>query len=137
MSASKRNMPMTLFRYGVVGFCTNAVGYFFYLGVTWLGFGPKSAMSILYVIGATMGFIGNRRWVFGHDGRMLTSVVRYWVAHTIGYWVNFALLYGLVDVLGYPHRYVQAGAILVVAGCLFLMFHFFVFPRAIARRATA
>jgi putative flippase GtrA len=130
VSEGKRNVPLTLLRYGVVGLCTNAMGYFLYLGVTWLGIGPKTSMSLLYVIGATMGFVGNRRWVFAHDGRALTSAVRYWIAHSIGYGINFLLLYTLVDVLGYPHRLVQAAAILLVAACLFLMFHFFVFPNS-------
>ena len=129
MSELKRNVPLTLIRYGVVGLCTNAVGYFLYLGVTWLGIGPKTAMSLLYAIGATLGFIGNRRWVFSHDGQALASMVRYWIAHTIGYAINFALLYGLVDMSGYSHRIVQGAAILVVAGYLFVMFHFFVFPQ--------
>ena len=120
---------LTLIRYGVVGLCTNAVGYLLYLGVTWLGIGPKTSMSVLYAIGATIGFVSNRRWVFAHDEKALISMVRYWIAHTVGYGINFALLYSLVDVLGYPHRLVQATAIFVVSGCLFMMFHFFVFPQ--------
>jgi putative flippase GtrA len=129
VSEGRRNVVLALVRYGVVGLCTNVVGYFLYLGVTLLGIGPKTSMSLLYAIGATMGFIGNRRWVFAHDGSAVASMLRYWIAHSIGYGINFAMLYGLVDVLGYSHRIVQAVAILVVAGCLFLMFHFFVFPQ--------
>ena len=136
MTEGGRNVPLALLRYGVVGLCTNAVGYFLYLGLNWLGLGPKSAMSLLYAVGASMAFIGNRRWVFAHDGQALASMLRYWIAHAIGYGINFALLYGLVDVLGYSHRLVQAAAILVVAGCLFLMFHFFVFPQAPEPRAS-
>jgi len=48
--------------------------------------------------------------------------------HPIGYLANLALLYVFTDRLGYPHQVVQAAAIFVVAGILFLLFRFFVFP---------
>lgn len=129
VSKARRSVPLTLVRYGLVGLCTNAVGYFLYLGVTWVGIGPKTAMSLLYAIGVTLGFISNRRWVFSYDGQALYSMMRYMAAHAVGYGINFGMLYYLVDVSGYSHRIVQGAAILVVACCLFVMFHFFVFPQ--------
>lgn len=97
--------------------------------------GPKTAMSVLYAVGMTLGFISNRRWVFIHDGQDLSSMVRYMIAHAAGYGINFGLLYCLVDISGYPHSIVQGAAILVVACCLFVMFHFFVFPQGSRRIA--
>ena len=63
------------------------------------------------------------------------SAVRYCVAHLCGYGLNFALLYILVDRLDYPHQWIQAGAIFVVAAFLFICFYFLVFPST--RGATA
>ena len=118
-----------------MGLCTNAVGYILYLGVTWLGMGPKTAMSVLYAVGMSLGFVSNRRWVFSHDEQDLSSMVRYMIAHAAGYGINLGLLYCLVDISGYPHSIVQGAAILVVACCLFVMFHFFVFPQGSRRIA--
>lgn len=53
--------------------------------------------------------------------------VRYVIAHCIGYLINLSILILMVDKFGYPHQWVQAAAIFIVAGFLFLMFKFFVF----------
>ena len=118
-----------LVRYGLVGIATNAAGYLLYLLLTWIGLGPKTTMTILYAVGATAGYYGNRRLAFEYHGRISSSAMRYGVAHLCGYGLNFAVLYVLHDVLRYPHQIVQAVAILLVAGFLFLSFNFFVFPR--------
>ena len=46
-----------------------------------------------------------------------------------GFLINLAMLYYFVDVIGFPHEIVQALAILLVSGYLFLTTRFFVFPR--------
>ena len=84
-------------------------------------------MSFFYVIGAGLGFWGNKKLTFAHRGRVLASGVRYVIAHTVGYCINLALLLFFVDKLGYPHQWVQGVAILIVASYLFLAFKFFVF----------
>lgn len=124
----KRLLP-TFIRYAMVGLVSNACGYGVYLLVTWLGVRPILAMSLLYFVGAMIGFLGNRSWAFSHRGNALPSLLRYWVAHAIGYALNFSMLYVLADCLGYPHQLVQAVAVFVVAGFLFVMFRLFVFPQ--------
>lgn len=118
----------TLVRYALVGVFSNACGYCLYLGVTWLGVPPLVAMSLLYFVGATIGFLSNRKWAFSHRGKVMPSLVRYGITHALGYGLNFLLLHVFVNRLGYPHQLVQGIAILVVAGFLFIMFRFFVFP---------
>jgi len=113
-----------------VGLLSNACGYGVYVLVTWLGVPPLVAMSLLYSVGAMIGYMGNRKWAFSHDGKMLPSLVRYWITHCIGYGLNFTMLYVLSDRLGYPHQLVQAVAVFVVAGFLFVMFRLFVFPHS-------
>lgn len=117
-----------LFRYVILGLLSNASGYFIYLLITSLGAGPKKAMTGLYLIGATIGFIGNRQWTFSYRGGITSSLARFGIAHLLGYFLNLALLMIFVDRFGYPHEWVQAIAILVVALFLFILFRLFVFP---------
>jgi putative flippase GtrA len=117
-----------LVRYAVVGVVTNALGYLVYLGVTWVGLGPKLAVSLLYGAGVTASFLGNRRWTFRHQGDLASGGVRFVVAHATGYLLNLALLLVFVDRIGWPHQLVQAAAILVVAAYLFVLMRVFVFP---------
>ena len=116
-----------LFRYGLVGIASNLSGYVLYLLLTYLGSTPKITMSFLYVMGAVIGFWGNRKFAFAHTGSLFGSGVRYAISHCIGFLLNLVILIVMVDKMGYAHQWVQAVAIFVVAGFLFLAFKFFVF----------
>lgn len=120
-----------LLRYGVVGLLSNSIGYVLYLLLTYAGGTPKITMSVLYAVGTTVGFIGNRKWTFSHKGDLISTGMRYIFAHSLGYLLNLSILIIMVDYLGYPHQWVQAVSIVVVAGFLFLMFKFFVFPKTL------
>jgi putative flippase GtrA len=126
-----------LARYGIVGVASNLVGYVVYLLVTWLGVEPKIAMSFLYLLGAIASFFGNRQWTFAHTGHVSVAAVRFAIAHAGGYLLNLTVLIIFVDRLHLPHQAVQALAIFVVAGYLFIVFRFFVFPRASTEKAGA
>ncbi len=126
-SDSANNSWRQLFRYGLVGIAINLLGYLIYLLLTFLGLTPKLTMTLLYFIGAFAGFWGNRNLTFRHQGSVLGSGVRYLVAHGLGYLINLLILVVFVDQLGFTHQYVQAIAIFVVAGYLFIAFKFFVF----------
>lgn len=116
-----------ILRYAVMGVACNALGYAAYLTLTWLGVPFKLAMSFLYVLGICISFLGNRNWVFEHRGNVMGTVLRFGMAHAVGYLLNLALLTLFVDELGYPHQWVQAAAIFVVGGFLFVVFKCFVF----------
>lgn len=116
-----------LIRYGLVGVASNAAIYFVYLLITYLGVEPKIAMTLVYIIGASIGFIGNRKWTFAHSGASSSAALRYVSAHLFGYLLNFLILFTFVDRLGYAHQWVQAMAIIIVAGFLFVIFKYFVF----------
>lgn len=117
-----------LVRYALVGVASNIGGYLLYLLITHLGVAPKYAMTVLYMAGATLGFIGNHSLTFDYQGGFFSAGVRYVVAHAVGYVMNLALLLFFVDQLGLPHQLVQAAAVLVVGLYLFVAFKFFVFP---------
>ncbi len=117
-----------LSRYVLVGLASNAAGYMVYLLVTYFGVAPKLAMSILYGFAATIGYVGNRNITFAHKGGLVGTGLRYAMSHFLGYLINLGILVYFVDHLGYAHQLVQAIAIFVVAGFLFVAFKLFVFP---------
>lgn len=125
-------MPQ-LIRYGLIGAASNAAIYFIYLLITYLGMEAKSAMTLVYIVGAFIGFVGNRKWTFAHRGDSSSAALRYVLAHLCGYLVNLLILYTFVDRLGYAHQWVQAAAIIVVAGFLFVIFKYFVFNERTTR----
>lgn len=116
-----------LIRYSLVGVASNVTIYCVYLLITYLGVEPKAAMTLLYILGASIGFIGNRKWTFSHQGNATHAALRYVLTHSFGYILNFLILYTFVDYLGYSHQWVQAAAIIIVAGFLFIIFKYFVF----------
>ena len=124
-----------LFRYALVGLLSNVAGYLVYLAFTYLGGTPKVTMTLLYGVGAAVGFFGNRSHTFEHHGSIIGAGVRYVIVHCIGYLLNLSILIVFVDKMGYAHQWVQAIAIFIVAAFLFLAFKEFVFPasREVAR----
>ena len=116
-----------LVRFGALGVLTNVLGYVLYLGITYVGVGPKVAMTVLYCVGVCINFIGSRNWVFRSNAKMLGASMRYVAVYAIGYVVNYGILMVFVDRLGYPHAYVQAAAIVIVACYLYIALKFLVF----------
>jgi putative flippase GtrA len=123
----RRTLAGQLLSYAFVGVLSNVAGYLVYLLITYLGAEPKITISLLYLTGASIGFWGNRRITFRHEEKGMAVGFRYILAHGAGYLINLAILYVLVDRLGYPHQFAQALGIVVVAGFLFLTFKHFVF----------
>lgn len=119
-----------LVRYGIVGLASNCFGYILYLGITYLGVGPKLAMSLLYCIGVLQTFIFNKKWTFAHNGSDPKIFIRYCISYGLGYIFNFFALLILVDYYGYPHQWVQGIMILSLAIMLFSLQKFWVFRSA-------
>lgn len=127
MTSERRRTASQLLRYAVVGVASNASAYFVYLLITYLGMSPKLAMTLLYGVGATVSFLGNRNYTFRQQGALLLVGGRYLIAHALGYCINLSIQVIMVDVLGYVHQLAQALGICVVAMFLFLAFKYFVF----------
>lgn len=111
-----------LILYAIIGIVSNFVGYVVYLLLTFFLVGPKIAMTLVYLTGATVSYFGNRQWTFTYKGMILSTLIKYSLAHAFGYTINFILLYVFVDRMLFPHQAVQLVAILVVAGILFFVF---------------
>ena len=117
------------FRYVLAGAISNLVLYIAYLGLTALGVPPKFAMSFLFLVGVGQSFLVNKQWTFGYSGSATKVLPRYAVAYGGSYLLNFALLALLVDYVGWPHQFVQAGAMGLNALLLFLLQRHWVFPQ--------
>jgi putative flippase GtrA len=115
-------------RYGKVGVLNNLLGYLIYLMLTWLWLDPKVAVTLMYPIGAVTAYFGHAKYAFSYTGCRWYGILRYALAHLIGYGANIGMLYVFSDYLGYPHQMVQVVAIFMVSGILYLLFRYFVFP---------
>jgi putative flippase GtrA len=125
-----RTPVMQLFRYVVVGVLNNLLGYCIYLLVTFFWLEPIAAVTLLYPIGAITAYFGHSKYAFFYKGKHTKALLRYTVAHLIGFGVDCLMLYLLWEKFGLPHQVVQAAAIVVVSGVLFLLFRYFVFPHS-------
>lgn len=129
--SSKKTLRQ-LFTYALIGVLTNVLGYAIYLILTYLWGAPKLTMTALYIVGASIGFLANRRFTFRHDGGIGIAGVRYLLTQVAGYLLNLVLLLLFVDWFNFPHQIVQAIAIVVVATFLFVVLRVFVFAPSLA-----
>ena len=127
---SKSNVISQAFSYGLIGVISNVSGFLIYILLTWASVDPKLAVSFVYPAAALVGYFGNSRYAFSYSGSHVKGLWRYFIAHLIGYSINIFILYVFVDLIGYSHISVQAAAIFVVAGVLFLLFRYYVFTQA-------
>lgn len=118
---------LQLIRYGLVGVVSNIVIYFVYLLITYLGVEPKIAMTLLFIIGASIGFIGNRKWTFSHCGDSSSAVLRFLAAYATAYMLNFFCMWVAVDRMGIPHYLVQAVNIMVIGALLYVAQKYWIF----------
>lgn len=116
-------------RYGIAGFLISMLGYAAYLLMTFCGIDPKVAVSVVYPLSVITGYFVHSQYSFSSGRGHRYAAVRYILAHCVGYCLNVAMLYALSDRMGFPHQVVQAAAIFLVAGFLFLSFRYFVFAR--------
>jgi len=121
-----------LMRYGIVGLASNALGYLLYLGLTYLGMGPKLAMSLLYCVGVLQTFVFNKKWSFRFDGAATPALVRYATVYAMGYVINIFSLMLLVDQMGLPHQWVMGVLVLFMAVFFFVAQKFWVFHQTSA-----
>jgi putative flippase GtrA len=87
-------------------------------------------MSLLYGLGVLQTFMVNKRWTFAHRGGHGAAFYRYCTAYAMGYLLNLAALYLLVDLQGYPHQIIQAIMVVLLAMMLFAAQKFWVFRTA-------
>jgi putative flippase GtrA len=114
-------------RFIMVGMISNGIGYGVYLLITWLGVPYKIAMTLLYCVGVTMSYVGNRKFTFASTQQIRLTLVKFIVSYAIGYVLQYTILHILVDEFLIFHAYAQLCGSIVVAVYLFSMLRFFVF----------
>ena len=110
----------SLVRFAVVGVVSNVALYVAYVGVTFMGVGPKLAMTLCFVAGVLFSFVLNRNWSFKSASPTGGALLRYAITYLLGYLLNLAGLLLFVDGWGFPHEIVQACLIAVVAVLMFV-----------------
>lgn len=115
------------FRFIVVGVASNTLLYVIYLGISGVGLGHKTAMSLVYLLGVLQTFVINKAWTFAHRGHHTAAFFRYLAAYGGCYLLQLLMLCLFVDYLGVHHAIVQGVAICVVAYLLFLLQKYWVF----------
>lgn len=121
---------MRVLKFGVVGVVNNAIGYAIFVVLSLTGVGYVGAMTISYLVGMGISFLGNRAWTFGHSGPVWPTVVRFVAANVTGYGVNLLVLHFLVVAAGMAQIPAQLVATAFVAVCTFSLMRLWVFPRS-------
>ncbi len=97
------SMPLVgqFVKFGIVGVSNTLIFFLVYtLLLKVFGVWYLAASGIGFAVGATNGFLWNRRWTFrGHVGDALTPV-RWFVVQTSGLFLNLGLVYLFVDGAG-------------------------------------
>jgi putative flippase GtrA len=111
------SMPLVgqFVKFGIVGVSNTLIFFFVYtLLLKVFGVWYVAASGIGFAVGATNGFLWNRRWTFrGHVGDALTPV-RWFVVQTSGLFLNLGLVYLFVDGAGLGELLGQAVTIVIV-----------------------
>lgn len=111
------SMPLVgqFVKFGIVGVSNTLIFFLVYtLLLKVFGVWYVAASGIGFAVGATNGFLWNRRWTFrGHVGDALTPV-RWFVVQTSGLFLNLGLVYLFVDGAGLGELLGQAVTIVIV-----------------------
>jgi putative flippase GtrA len=110
-----------------VGAASNVAMYVIYLLLTYFGVGPKLAMTLVFITGASIGFIGNRKWTFAHKGASTRSAYRFVLAYAMAYILNFLSMWVAVDRMGMAHYLVQGVNLVVISALLFVAQKYWIF----------
>lgn len=102
-------------KFGIVGVSNTVIFFLVYtLLLKVFGVWYVAASGIGFAVGATNGFIWNRRWTFReHVGDALTPV-RWFVVQTSGLFLDLGLVYLFVDGVGLNKLVGQAVTIVIV-----------------------
>lgn len=114
-------------RFVLVGLASNAVLYLLYIFLTGMGLHPTIAVSIVFLTGVIQTFVFNKNWTFANYENSRPQLIRYLLVYFFAYMLNILMLYILVEKMNFPHRWVQAVAVIVIGMLLFLGQRYWVF----------
>ncbi len=117
-------------RYAAIGLLLNAALYGAYVLLTHTLMGVRAAMTLTYGLGVLIGFVLNRKITFRYRRGDVGALPRYLASYLVGYVINLAALWWLVDHEGISHVIVEGGIIVVLPIILFALQKYWVFPAA-------
>ena len=118
-----------IIRYGITGVLLNIFTYSLYLCLTWLWLTPRQAVTLLYPIGILLSYLSHKKFTFQDRRNASSTITQYLIIYILGYFINLAVIYGLVDILGFPHQLAQILAIFTLAAFSYFSMRQFVFQK--------
>lgn len=123
----KEPLRRSMGKFAVVGLVNNVIGYGAFVLLSVAGMHAITAMTISYALGMAISFVGNRKWTFGHQGKIAGALMRFLGVNAVGYGLNFAILTILVLGFQLPQIPVQLFALGFVAVVSFLLMRLWAF----------
>ena len=114
-------------RFSFFGALVNLLGFFLYLTLNSIYVAPKSFMTLAYITTVGCSFYLNKKYTFKHKGNIQQTTARYFFIYTLGYILNWILLFAFVDMFKFDYLIVQAAAIILWSCLSFLFSKFLVF----------
>lgn len=110
------------FRYVISGF-SSVVVQFGFLGflVEILKMYPTIASAIAFVVGCVVNYLLLYYWTFESEGMHRTVFRRYMIVTLMGFFVNLALFWALVHLMGWWYPVAQTASTIFVALVAFVM----------------
>ena len=114
-------------RFIAIGIKSNVLYYSIYVGLSLVGIGPKTAVTLVFFVGVVYSFWFNKRFVFRRVGPAYSQMLRYLAVYFGAWLLNLVLL----DVLLTDcqiNRFVAQGLLVVpFAIAIFLALKYLVF----------
>ncbi|MCX2974050.1 GtrA family protein [Halieaceae bacterium IMCC8485] len=135
VSATRRKLVETGFRFALVGVITGLVHYgLVYLGVSWLGWDSLVASSVGFVVAVSCNYLMHYGWTFAVDAHEVppphgATLGRYLTMVACGFVINGLVMYLSIQVLDYHYLVAQAFASVAVVLWNYFVANFWVFKR--------
>lgn len=113
-------------KYLGVGAIVNGAGYGLFLLFLLVGIDHKLSASVTYLMGVLASFLLNRKLVFESSVTLQSGLLRLCIMLLSGYALNISMLYGGVDILGFPASIVQLVSIVCVSIYFYFLNKYFV-----------
>jgi putative flippase GtrA len=116
------------FKFIFIGVLSNLVSYvFFLIMLKIMKINYLLSLSVLFIVALFINFIFNKNWTFESDLPYKTSLIKFLIVYIIGYLLNIASMFFLVDKLGNSPEIVQAGMIGFLAFYYFLLNKYYIY----------
>jgi len=116
-----------LVRYGIVGMLVNGGAWLAFVAMVGMGLHHQVAAALMFALAVLVSYGLNRVWTFGFQGDLGRTFGSYLVVYFVAWILDVMVLWIGVDVMGWSHALVQGGAILGIAGLIFLGQRYWVF----------